>query len=295
VAVHSCDPQEKTARIWEHYAKYSYFHFIDMPATLYPESINYFRGQLRDFQTTLEEFAGQEMSGPKLARAIEEHNRQRQLVRNLYDLTKPDPPLISGTEILQVTKALMSLPVGEGNELVQQVIREVRERKDKPLRKASRLLIWTATLDDASLMGILEERAHVVIDDNCAGLRPFRGSVKASPDPLEELANYYLKGITCARTFREVALGDPQKSFFADLQNRFGFLKERAEAWKVDGVLLFLVRYCDPFAFEMMELKDYLDLIGLASIYIEHDNTQGGLAPLKTRVEAFLETLQAKR
>jgi len=54
---------------------------------------------------------------------------------------------------------------------------------------------------------------------------------------------------------------------------------------------LLLVRYCDPFAFEMPALKDYLDSIGIPSTYIEYDYSIGALAPLKTRVEAFLETI----
>ncbi|MFH1091054.1 MAG: 2-hydroxyacyl-CoA dehydratase family protein, partial [Pseudomonadota bacterium] len=31
--VHSSDPQEKTARIWESYSTAPYFHFLDMPIT----------------------------------------------------------------------------------------------------------------------------------------------------------------------------------------------------------------------------------------------------------------------
>ncbi len=289
--IHSCDPQEKSARVWEAYAQYGYFHFIDMPIALWPDSVGYFRAQLKDFQTTLERFAGKKISPEGLRKAIELHNRQRSLMREIYELTKSDPPLISGKEIVQVTKAVMSISAAEGNELLGQVIAEVRERKAASREKSARLLLWTSTLDDADLMDLIEDKAHVVIDDNCAGLRPFRGSVKAADDPLRGLAEYYLKGITCARTFRQARLGEIRKDFPADLENRFGFLKDRAREWKVDGALLFLVRYCDPFAFEMLELKDYFDRIGVPSTYIEYDYTQGGLAPIRTRVEAFVETL----
>jgi benzoyl-CoA reductase/2-hydroxyglutaryl-CoA dehydratase subunit BcrC/BadD/HgdB len=54
---------------------------------------------------------------------------------------------------------------------------------------------------------------------------------------------------------------------------------------------MLLVRYCDPFAFEMPSLKDYFDSISVPSTYIEYDYTTGALAPLRTRVEAFLETI----
>src|SRR4030066_2340983 len=88
VTIHSCDPQEKTARIWESYTNYPYFHFIDMPITVRPEALEYFRGQLNDFRKTLEVFTGKKLSKDRLEVATKSQNRQRALVRELYELTK---------------------------------------------------------------------------------------------------------------------------------------------------------------------------------------------------------------
>jgi benzoyl-CoA reductase/2-hydroxyglutaryl-CoA dehydratase subunit BcrC/BadD/HgdB len=115
--------------------------------------------------------------------------------------------------------------------------------------------------------------------------------VKFTADPLEGLANYYLSEITCARTFRQATLGETRKDYVSDLQSRFGYLKGIIKEWNINGVVMLLVRYCDPFAFEMPSLKDYLDSLGIQSTYIEYNYTIGALAPLRTRVEAFLETI----
>jgi len=291
VAIHSCDPQDKTTRIWESYVRYPYFHLIDMPGTLRTESLEYFKGQLNDFKKTLESFAGKELSSDKLKAAIELHNRQRALVRELYKLTKPDSPLISGTEMLQVIKALMSLPAAEGNELLGQVISEVKERTGGPEKKPARLLIWSSTVDDIDIMQLFEAGANVVMDESCGGIRAYRADVKLTDDPLDGLTHYYLEEITCARTFREAVFGEARKDYIADLDSRFGYLKGFTREWNVNGVILFLVRYCDPFAFEMTDLKEYFNHLGVPSTYIEYDYTQGSLAPLRTRVEAFLETI----
>ncbi len=291
VTVHSCDPQEKTARVWESYTDYPYFHFIDMPSTVRPEAIEYFKSQLNDFRKTLEAFTGQKLSADKLKSAIKAHNQQRALVQQLYELTKPVPPLISGIELVQVVKALMSLPVAEGNDLLTQVIGEVKNRTDVPKKKPARLLIWSSSLDDTDIMQIFETKANVVMDETCGGIRAYRGSVKLTTDPLDGLADYYMKEITCARTFRQATLGETKKDYAKDIQSRFGYLKGIVKEWKINGTILLLVRYCDPFAFEIPSLKDYLDSIGIPSTYIEYDYTIGALAPLRTRVEAFLETL----
>jgi benzoyl-CoA reductase subunit C len=291
VTIHSCDPQEKTARVWESYTKYPYFHFIDMPVTVRSEALEYFRSQLNDFKKTLEAYTGKKLSTDKLEAAIKSHNHQRALLRELYELTKPSPPLISGMEIIQVVKALVSLPVAEGNGLLSEVISEVKSRTDGPKETSARLFIWTSILDDTDIMKVFETKANVVMDDSCGGIRAYRAQVKITADPLEGLANYYLYEITCARTFRQATIGETRKDYARDLQSRFGYLRKIIKEWKIDGAIILLVRYCDPFAFETPSLKDYLDNLGIPNIYIEYDYTIGALAPLRTRVEAFLETI----
>jgi benzoyl-CoA reductase subunit C len=291
VTIHSCDPQEKTARVWESYTNYPYFHFIDMPITIRPEALEYFKSQLNDFSKTLEAFTGKKLSKDKLEAAIESYNRQRALVRQLYELTKPSPPRISGIEIVQVVKALTSLPVSEGNDLLTEAIGEVENRSDGPEKKSARLLIWSGTFDDTDIMQVFEAEANVVMNESCGGIRAYRARVKLTADPLEGLADYYLNEITCARTFRQATPGETRKDYARDLQSRFGYLKGIIRDWKVNGAIMLLVRYCDPFAFEMPSLKDYFNNIGVPSTYIEYDYTTGALAPLRTRVEAFLETI----
>jgi benzoyl-CoA reductase/2-hydroxyglutaryl-CoA dehydratase subunit BcrC/BadD/HgdB len=291
VTAHSCDPQEKTARVWESYTHYPYFHFIDMPITIRPEALEYLRSQLNDFRKTLEAFTGKELSKDRLEAAIKSHNRQRALVRELYELSKPSPPLISGTETVQVLKALTGLPVSEGNNLLTDVISEAKNHNDGPQKQPARLLIWSSTLNDTDIMQIFEAKANVVMNESCGGVRAYRGEVKLTADPLEGLADYYLNETTCARTFRQAAPGETRKDYVRDLQSRFGYLKGIIRDWKINGAIMLLVRYCDPFAFEMPSLKDYFDSIGIPSTYIEYDYTVGALAPMRTRVEAFLETI----
>jgi benzoyl-CoA reductase subunit C len=291
VTIHSCDPQEKTARVWESYTNYLYFHFIDMPITVRPEALKYFRSQLNDFRKTLETFTGRKLSKDKLESAVKFHNQQRALVRELYELTKPSPPHISGTEIIQVLKALTSLPVLEGNDLLTEVISEVKNRTNALEKNPARLLIWSSILDDTDIMQVFEAKANVVMNESCGGIRAYRSEVNFTDDTLEGLADYYLNEITCARTFRQATLGETRKDYARDLQSRFGYLKGIIREWKINGAIMLLVRYCDPFAFEMPSLKDYFDSIGVPSTYIEYDYTIGAMAPIRTRIEAFLETI----
>ena len=291
VMAHVCDVGEKMASISRTYLNYPYYYFIDLPHTVHKPAQEEFKKLLKDFKKTLELFTGKELSAEKLKEAIKVHNQQRALVRELYDLRKPDPPLLSGVETLQVMKALMSIPVEEGNELLRQVITEVKGRKDG-LQKKPRLLVWGSIIDDIALIEMIEGlEANVVIDDTCVGSRAYFPDVELTEDPLDGLAYRYLVELKCPRTFREVVFGAAKRDYIADLESRFSYLRDYAQEWNVNGVILQTMRYCDIHGYEVPGLKDYFGHIGLQSTYLEHDYSEAALAPLKTRVQAFLEVI----
>ncbi|TET40578.1 MAG: 2-hydroxyacyl-CoA dehydratase [Dehalococcoidia bacterium] len=287
VSVHSCDTVYSAVQFWTYYVKTPYDHFIDMPHTTHKASIEFFKNELDLFWKTLEEFAGKEISPQSLKDAIAAHNEQRALVRELYDLRKADPPLISGTETLQILIGLMSIPVTEGNALLRESIKEVKSRQDGPKKQPFRLLVWGSPLDDVTLIEMIEGcGANVVIDDICTGTRFYWPNVEVSSDLVGALAQRYLDEVRCPRTFRETG-----PNYWADLENRFAYVKDFAKDWNVNGVILQSMKYCDTHGYEVPGLKDYLRRIGLPAFYLEHEYTMVALAPLRTRVEAFLETM----
>jgi len=292
VRAHVCEVGEKSAHIWQTYLNPAYSFFIDTPHTAGEAAVTQHKELLEDFKKTLEEFICKELTTEKLSKAITAHNQQRALVRELYDLRKPDPPLISGTEIIQVMKALTGLPVEEGSELLTQVISEVKERKDGPPQKPARLLVWGSILDDIAVIEMIEELdANVVMDDTCLGSRAYFPDVELTDNPMYSLAYRYLVDIKCPRTFRGNDINATRKDYMADLESRFGYLKDYAKEWHVNGVILQSVRYCDTHGYEVPSIKDYFASIGLPSIYLEHDYSVPSLAQLRTRVQAFLEMI----
>jgi benzoyl-CoA reductase/2-hydroxyglutaryl-CoA dehydratase subunit BcrC/BadD/HgdB len=211
----------------------------------------------------------------------------------LYELRKPAPPLISGAETLKVILALMSLPVDEGNGLLTEVIDQVKKREHGPSKQPARLLLWGSIIDDPSLLDMIEGiGANVVMDDTAVGSRACFPKVELTPDPLDGLAYRYLVELKSPRTFRENILGDTKtKDYMSDLENRFGYLKEYIEEWKVNGVIMQTLRFCDIHGYEVPGLGDYLDSIGIPHTYLEHDYSRAALAQMRTRIQAFIEII----
>ncbi len=291
ITSHICDVGSGVPAIWNYVIQLPYSYHMDTPHTLRESAQEYNRQLLGPFQASLERFTGKKLTPQKLNEAIRKHNNQRGLVRELYNLRKSNPPLISGGETIQVIKAIQSLPMDEGNQLLEEVISGVKERHDRPEKKTSRLMIWGSILDNTSLVEMIEGLdASVVMDDTCVGSRPYFNDVKITSNPLDGLAQHYLTHIRCPRTF----LADYyalQKNHMDDLKIRYGYLGDYAREWQVDGVILEALRYCDTHGYEIPSLKDYLNEIGLPCIYLEHDYTPGLIAQLKTRVQGFLEII----
>ncbi len=295
VTSHACDAMEKAAHVWESLIGHPYFHFIEIPTKVTERAEAVFKGELQLFAQTLQTFVGRELSPENLKKAITVHNEQRALVRALYEQRMSDPPRISGGDTLRVLKAVMSLPVEEGNGLLREVIAEVQSQEPAMDAGRPRLMIWGSIVDDPNFVDMMEEAGcSVVVDDTCVGSRAYWKDVPITDDPFDGLAHHYLADIRCSRTFFEVAESDKevaQKERASDLESRFGYIRHMVEGWKVDGAILQSVKYCDTHGFDVPDAIDYFKSLGVPSAYFEHDYTPGALAPLRTRVQGFLEMI----
>lgn len=287
VVPHGCDSTERIYEIWNYHFKPAYSHFINIPHSTTRSSRVFAKEELRTFQRSLERFTGKEVLPERVREAIRLYNQNRSLVRELYELRKPDPPLLSGAETLKVVLANKSLPVEESNEMLANILQEIRKRNTGPEKKPVRTMIYGSEVDDPLFMQVIEDAgSNLVIDDICMGSRTYFRDVEETEDPLEGLVNYYLRDLTCPRTW-----GETKGSRKEDLDERFGYLLDLAKEWDASGVIHFVMRYCDNFAFDVPDVKDYFDQAGLKVLLLESDYAIAHPAQLKTRVQAFVEML----
>jgi benzoyl-CoA reductase subunit C len=283
VIPHTCDAMHRLYDIWKYHLKPPYSYSLYVPHMTHQASFDFFQKEIEILKMGLEQFVGRSASEEDLTKAISQHNRSRALLRELYELRKPQPPLISGTEIMRVLVAGMTIPIQEFNELLEDVLVEVHNRKPGTDSKP-RLLISGSEVDDDSLIRLVEEcGAHVVMDDLCTGSRFFWNEVDPSKGAIVGLAERYL-GVTCPRTYR------PGKA-----AQRFSYLGDFIRDWKAQGVILYTIRFCDTYQLDAPEMKDYIQSLGLPVLLLEDTYITSPLGQWKTRVEAFLETIEARK
>ncbi len=290
VIPHACDSICRTYDIWKYTLKLPYSHFINMPHTTDDASLDFYQAVLNTFRTSLGKFAGKDISDRGLTQAIELHNQNRAKVRELYELRKASPPLISGTEVAKVLIAAMSLPVEESTTMLGNVIEEVKGRGSVPAQKQARIMVVGAQVDSVAFIELIEDSgAWVVADDLCPGAREFFSSVDATDGLVAGIAERYLRKVKCGRTYREM-----KGNYEEYLEDRFGHMSQMIKDFSVDGVVLYIYKYCDPFGFEVPQIKSYVEAKGTPVLYLEDEYSMSTIGRLRTRIQAFLELLGSK-
>ncbi len=286
VAPHSCDTIERMYHIWHHNKPAPFNHLINVPHMMGPSSDEFYRKELDYLVKCLEDWSGRKLDQDKLKECIRLYNQRRGALRELYELRKLDPPLVSGTEITKVLVAGMGIPVAEHLALVRQFIEEVKQRPQPKGQKLPRIFIWGNEIDDVAFIKLVEESgAQVVMDDLCTGTRFFWEDVPETDDPMDGIATRYL----CTHCPRSNV---PQtETREKDLENRYGYIKQFVKDWDVDGAIFYIVRYCDTCELEGPDLREYLNEMKLPVLMIEDDYSTSTIGQLRTRVQAFLEMI----
>ncbi len=287
VIPHTCDSVSRTYEVWKHNVPLPYYHFLNVPHLDDGPSLEFFVDILRTFIKSLERFTGKKISDGSLTNAVEAYNENRRAMRDLYDLRKQDRPLISGVEMMKLLSAVKALPVDESTALIRQVVEEVKGRTAPAAPNSVRVMLVGDQIDDTALTEIIESAgAHVVMDDLSVGSKLYFADMEATRDPVDGIAEYYLKQVSLPTFYR-----DTGGSYEENLEARFGHLKRFVSEFDVDAVILLVYKNCDPYGFEVPAVMAYVESLGTPVYYVEDEYSSSSLGRLKTRIEAFLETL----
>lgn len=287
VIPHTCDSISRTYDIWSYNLQLPYSHFLNVPHVTDEPSLEFFKEILATFIKSLEKFTGNKISDERLAQAVETYNQNREAIRQLYELRKSHPPLISGVEMMKVLVAAMSLPVEESTELICSVRDEVKKRGSTPAEKSARIMVVGDQIDDTALIEIIEKAgAQMVMDDISIGSKIYWPDIEVTQNPIDGIAERYLRKIKLPTTYR-----DTGETYQDKLEERFGHIRQFIKDFRVDGAILFIYKYCDPYGFEVPATKTYIESLGTPVLYLEEEYSTSTFGRLKTRIEAFLEMI----
>jgi len=190
-------------------------------------------------------------------------------------------PLISGAEALEVTLSGMFMDKKEHNVLLRQLLKELPKRKGRS-GEEKRLLVAGSEMDDVELIKIIESLGSVVVTDDIAtGGRSIWTDVIPQEDRYEAIAT-------------RLITRPPDASKDVPDRLRVPHILKLVKDFRVDGVIILQNKFCDTYQWDNPALMSALTGGGIPNLRLETDivNPPG---PFRTRVEAFIETLEPGR
>ena len=290
-ALHVCDQVRFFLEIWQLDHPFPFFHQMWRPYKIDSTNRPFLVSELKRLKACLEKYIGNEITSDALRQSFRIYNKSRALMRTLNDLRRDQPGIISAADMTNVVTSSMLMPREEHNELLKELLSKAGGTEIKGDNKI-RLVIsgHPCAIPDARLLNLIEDLGTVIIDDDFfSGGRYFAMDVRPDGDPIEAFADYYMKAIPCTTYhYPENWRGD-RKTY-----SRYGdYIIEMVRRAQAKGVLFLRVMYCDPYDLEFVMLKEKLEEEDIPYLSLITEHEPGTLGPIRTRVQAFIEMLNA--
>lgn len=253
-------------------------HYVFVPD--YPNaktSKTTLRSELNVFKEHLEEWTGKTVTDADLDHAIEVYNKNRFLLRRLYELRKADRPVVRGSEAMEIVLACQVMDKAEANEWLEALLPELEARE--PLGDGVRLMLLGSETFDAELEKLVESLGgNVVIDELDNGSSYIWNSIIPQRDRLMAIALRYL-----------------ERPHFAVKDNNWRRRPEHifqlCEDFSVDAVLIAKQIYCHPHGTDNYMVWKLLRERNIPFHFFERDTTLPE-ADTRLRLEALFNMLR---
>ncbi len=274
----ACEAVDYIYQTWKRHNPYEFVTSVVLPFKKTENALSFLAAEIGRLKKSLEGFTGREISSDSLHHAIELYNKNRELLKKLYELRKSESPPLCGVDAYYAVMSGFILDKEQHNVLLEQLLGELQSRSDSP-RADVRLLVSGGCMIDVRVLEAIESLGAVIVaDDTNTGSRSFWHQVDAAKDPLSALAS------------RCMAVPSP---FTTSSEERLQYISEMIREYRVDGVVFAIQKYCESEKFDLPFLEGEIrGRFGVPTTYVETDYL-ADIAPLKTRVEAFIESLKA--
>ncbi len=237
----------------------------------------------------LTEVYGVDTSDAAIRKAVKEHNEVCQILTEIGQMRKADNPVITGYEYHVLNLVSYTCPKALILPYLRDTLDELKKRKpDKVNPYRARVAIVGSEIDDPSLTKLIEGCGALVVSDRyCFGSTPGREVIelKDDEDALRQICLFEMEHSECARYISDEKV--LQRRTTAD---------RLAREFNAEGIIYEQMKYCDYWGFERALVSHIMhDEYGWPILSIDRLYNNGNSGQLRTRVQAFVESLEIKR
>ena len=263
---------------------------IDPPLKGDQTNLDYYKAQIqKHIMGPLKNVLGVDTSDEALRRAIERFNKLCRVITEIGDLRKlPNPP-ITGYEFHVIQLVSEVCPHELILPYLEETLAELKKRKPEPeFPFRARIVLAGSEVDDPEFTKLIEMcGAMVVADRYCFGSLPSREEIEIADgeDAFTAICRHYLHWNQCARFM------DGMK-----IDQRHNELKRLVDEYHADGVIYENMKFCEFWSYEKVLASHIMtEECGVPCATIEKEYALGSVGQLRTRFQAFVESLEIKK
>ncbi len=264
--------------------------YLDIPYSDDEDCVEHLKEQFtRKILTPLHEVYGVDISDAAIREAVKKYNRVCRVVRQIGDYRKQLNPVITGSEFHKICLVSFVCPKDLILPYLEETLEELKTRQPDPVSPyKARVGIVGSEIDDPTFIELVEESgALVVFDRFCYGSIPGRNEILLTDDEdaLTQICRQNLRETEC-----------PRNCAYHKLDYRKEHVKQLHDEYKADGVIYEQMKFCTYWSFErtlashIMPEEYGMNVLSIDRPYIARSSGQ-----LRTRVQAFVESLEVKR
>ena len=276
VMLNTCDGMRRLYDAWRYYVPPPFFHLVDLPRIITPDSVVHFREGLQALIEDISRHFSVRVTEQGLIHAVKEANSTHSLMRRVLSFQGRGNPQLRHGDIVDIFAARWWCSREIFNRALQGFLNKLEEQRATH-SQGIKIVVTGSLLDGSTLIRTVEELGgEVIVSDLCTGGR-FLDEVVLSSDPLGSLSESYLMKIPCARMF--------------ETERRIAYIEGELTRTGARGVIYFSLKFCDPYLYEAPALEEALKRKGIPTLFLEGEYTGRVGGGTRTRIQAFLEML----
>ena len=267
-----------------------FYEYMEIPMKCDDNGLNLYTLQCTNhILKPLAENFGIDVSDAAIRESVRRHNRICELIRAIGDFRKEENPRITGYEFHIITLATYAAPQDMLIEKLEETLEELKTREPEPKNPfRARVVVVGSEIDDVDFVKLVEETgAYVCADRFCYGSLPGRVPIELNDaeDALTQVCRHYMTHSQCPR--------------YMDMPKMLGrreYVNALAKEYNADGIIYEQIKFCDPWAYERMVGSHVLQHdFGYPVLSVDRPYTIAGSGQMRTRVQAFVESIEIKK
>lgn len=263
---------------------------LDIPYSDDEDCVEHIREQIsRKILKPLRENYGVDTSDAAIRAAVREHNEICRILTEIGELRKLDCPPVTGYEFAVLVLVSYTCPKRLILPLLQETLEEIKARQVDPEKNYRvRVAVVGSEIDDPNLIRLIESCGALVVADRfCYGSFPGRQEIVLTEqeDALTQVCRWYLQNTEC-----------PRQSALHRVKYRNDHVAQLVREFKADGAIYEQMKFCTYWSYERVIANQIMPRdYGIQILSIDRPYIVGQSGQLRTRVQAFVESIEMKK